>query len=310
MTNYRHDPPSGAPTAVLIEREPARQNIELLVKMFLAGYSSEHTRNTYWGGIRQFVRWAHENRLDFLGVECRKTTFELYLRYLETLGIAPNTMAVRFQSIRSFMQWCFDEEIIEGNPCARVKAPTSKQPHNLSWANSHNVRDLRHAAKEILTPDEHAAFALMAMCAMRVGEVGRADHQHVTETDFIHFLLVFGKGRKQRKILVPPLAVAAIRETGRTSGPIAVNHAGNRMTRDNLGRIVSKVAEEAKLSHLRLTPHSLRRSWASIALDEGVPIRDVQRYLGHESINTTQMYDHRPEDTVKSPAWTYQAAVA
>lgn len=295
-------------TAVLIERSDTQtHNIDLLVKAWLISYSSADTRQTYWMGISAFLDWCRSFNLYPLAAG--KTHFAAYLRYIETLPWKPNTRAIRFTAVRSFFAWCFDEEVIDGNPCARVKGPPSVRSHDLPWANSHQLRELNHAAKKVLSPDALAAWNLMC-CAMRAGEVGRADHEHMHSRDYVHYLHVYGKGQRERTILVPPQAMAAFEGTGRTSGPIALNEWGNRMSQANLAAVVRRVGKAARLEHLRMTPHALRRSWASITLDQGQPIREVQRYLGHASVSVTERYDRRPDEALKSPAWTFQAAVA
>lgn len=97
---------------------------------------------------------------------------------------------------------------------------------------------------------------------------------------------------------------------GREAGPLFVNRAGNRMTRANSGRAVSKIAGKAGFGARDITPHALRRSATEIALSSGVPLRDVQDWLGHASSTTTEWYDRRPMTPDRSPGMHVQAAVA
>ena len=282
--------------------------VDRYVKAWLAGYRSEATRKTYWTGITKWLAWCRAHGLNPL--EIVKTTVDLYLRHLESVELSDNSRSTYLTSVRSWYQWLFDEQIIGGNPAARVLSRRVDLPDGLSWADQYQVRHMLHEAPKVLNPDEHAAFCAMALCALRAGEVTRADIADLTTRRWVPQLKVHGKGFRERVIDIPPKAMEAFEAVGRDVGPLVTNRDGRRMARYSLARIVTKTAKAARLEHLGLTPHAMRRSWVSIALDLGVPLRDVQMYVGHAHSSTTERYDRRQDLTMRSPSWAVMQAVA
>jgi integrase/recombinase XerD len=148
------------------------------------------------------------------------------------------------------------------------------------------------------TPVARIAFLLMYACGLRISEAATLE---VTAIDGRNGLIrVVGKGNKERSVPVPAPVLAELRELWKThrdrrwlcpsptgKGPI---------TRWALGQTFRKVLAETGIT-ARVTPHSLRHSYATRLLENGVELRIVQILLGHSSIGTTALYTHLTEPT-------------
>ena len=123
------------------------------------------------------------------------------------------------------------------------------------------------------------------------------------------FVRAFGKGSKERMIPIHPEAGEVVRAylgsgrpelSGAKSGDaFCLNKRGKRMTRQGFWLILKAHAARAGITS-RITPHTLRHSFATHLLHGGAPLRHVQELLGHASITTTQVYTHLTSDHVRS----------
>jgi integrase/recombinase XerC len=108
---------------------------------------------------------------------------------------------------------------------------------------------------------------------------------------------VMGKGRKERIVPVGSKAVEALKayleKRGVLSGeePLFVNSRGGRLTARSVGRLIKKYTKRSGIFR-KISPHTLRHSFATHLLDAGADIREIQEMLGHASLSTTQRYIH------------------
>lgn len=298
--------------AILIERptNPGTITAEQLAGAFIAGFSSPHTRRSYRVDLRAWMEFCRRYQLDPLRV--RRAHVDVYVRELQGKGYATSTWGHRLTTLKSFFAWCCDEEVMDHNPAARVRAPKQQRPPMPSLT-KHELHRFLNVAPEVTTSHEHAAVLLMALGALRVSEVCGANIADLLRHhSWMPELYVRGKGGKDRTIVVTPAAMAPLEEAvaGRQVGPLLLNRAGNRMHGVNAWRTVRRVAAAAGFADRELHPHALRRSAIEIALDAGQDIREVQVWVGHSKAETTIYYDRRATKPERSPAWAVQAAVA
>jgi len=137
-----------------------------------------------------------------------------------------------------------------------------------------------------------ALLALLTLNGLRVSEACGADVGDLGVERGHRVLTVTRKrGRVERVPLAPPTVEALEDYLGaRTAGPLFVDRRGNRLDRHDAARVVRRVARAAGITK-HLTPHSLRHTAVTLALDAGVPLRDVQDMAGHADPRTTRRYD-------------------
>jgi integrase/recombinase XerD len=129
---------------------------------------------------------------------------------------------------------------------------------------------------------------------LRITEALSRDVEHLTFSEGHRVLRLDRKGGKRA---TAPLAAVVVRalETyvgERTSGPIFTTKTGQRMTRSAAYRVLQRLARNAGIAAAgEISPHSARHAFATLALDAGVPLRDVQDAMGHADPRTTRRYD-------------------
>lgn len=190
-----------------------------------------------------------------------------------------------------------------------------KRPHVPSvsttpWLTRRELADWVDAADD-LGGYTAAACMLLAFLALRVGELCSLNIECYREIDYHHVLDFVGKGSKPAQMPVPPRAVFALKDAigERTSGPLILNQWGHRSNRENIHRMVLRVARHAGISK-HISPHSLRHSAITAALDSGVPLRDVQHFARHNSADTTGRYDRGGQNLNRNPSYTIAQVLA
>lgn len=296
-------------SAILIPHEGLeRPDSTRLAGAFIARYSSVETRRAYGSDLRQWFEFCRRYQLDPMAV--RSTEVNVYMRELEDRGLANNTRGRRLSCLKSFYGWCFDEQLLDGNPAARVDQPAKDHPE-MPALDKDGAHRFAKAAEEDDDPYCAAALHLLLLAGLRVTEATSRNIRDLKADRWMGRLEVRGKGDKVRTIELPARALAALdrARAGRNIGALLLNQAGRRVNRTNIRRQVHRVAERADVRD-DLSPHCLRRSFIQIALDDGVPIRDVQLYVGHSTPSTTTLYDRRGLAPGKAPSHRVAMAVA
>lgn len=272
---------------------------------------SRNTLEAYRSDLLQFGHFLARNTFDATVVghtELAQFLSELAAGALpQRPPVAPATIQRKAACLRSFYRHLRREEIISHDPTAELRAPRKSQklPQVLS-------RD--EVAKLLAAPRGTAPAALrdrallevMYACGLRASEavdltVGAVD----LRTGVVR---ARGKGSKERLIPIGRQAVAAARsylEHGRPKlvglrdeRHLFVNHRGGGLTRQGLYKIVQRHALSAGLEG-RMSPHTLRHTFATHLLAGGCDLRSLQEMLGHADVATTQIYTHLSADRLK-----------
>jgi integrase/recombinase XerD len=160
-------------------------------------------------------------------------------------------------------------------------------------------------------PREHALVCLLALNGLRVSEVCGADIDDLGHERGHAVLAVTRKrGKKALAALAPRTTVAVAAAIGdRLEGPLLLDQAGARLDRHDAARIIRRLAH-AVGNTKRISPHSLRHSFVTLALDAGVTLRDVQDAAGHADPRTTRRYDHARNNLDRHPTYRLAAFLA
>lgn len=237
-------------------------------------------------------------------------TVRNYMAHLQKSGFSRSTMARKLASIRSFVKYLCREEILPGNPIAAVATPKQekKLPRFLYPA---EVEDLLNA------PDmtrgagirDKAILELFYASGIRVSELVSLDMQ---DMDLMEGAVrVLGKGNKEREIPIGVKAIEALNAyiegprkrmqklSQRNEKAVFLNKFGRRLTARSVRNIVNKYVEEIALNQ-KVSPHTLRHTFATHLLNGGADLRAVQELLGHVKLSTTQVYTHVTKDRLKT----------
>ena len=280
-------PPAG--DLVAVDLDPRRQVAHRAIAGYLAGYSGA-TLGAYRLDLRQWATWLGGNGVDILSVQ--RAHIELYARWSEGHGLARSTISRRLSTICGFYRYCSQEAVIDRDPAAYVRRPKlDYESHTLGLDRNELGAFLVQAG--LCGGRDHALRCLLALNGLRISEalgaeIENLDYQRGHRTLFVH-----RKGHKTATIpLAPRTATSLDLYIGeRTSGPIFLNADGTRrLDRHAAARIVRRLAKAAGIDK-RISPHSLRHSFITAALDAGVPLRDVQEAASHADPRTTMRYD-------------------
>lgn len=282
-----------------------------LVAAFLLSRSgSPHTRDAYAGDLEQFCSWLYDERIPLLAAS--RFHIESWLDDLrEDHGYKATTRARKLSAVRAFYDYLLDEEIVARNPCHRVKLDNTagSAEHTLPLSTEQAARLFETAWDA--DPLDTACVGLMLLGGLRVHEVCDAERKHVHDIGDVRVLHVQGKGDKVRTIpLSHPLAPAIDRHLlgrGFESRWLVAAEPGEQLRRHQVTYRLSVLARQAGLGTERLTPHRLRATFITEALDAGVPLRDVQLASGHASPDTTIGYHHRVDAWRSHPLATVAA---
>jgi len=255
---------------------------------FLLGYRNARTRDAYAADLRGFLLWCQDRDLDAL-TDVTRTHLEAWARDLEARGAAAATVARKLASVGGMYRYAHDEGWTPGNPAERVRRPSVPVDSPTLGLDRDEARALLAAATR---PRDRALLALLTLNGLRVSEVCGAD---VTDLGTERGHRVLTVTRKRGRVEQVPLAAPTVEALdahldGRTTGPLFTDNAGGRLDRHDAARVVVRVARAAGIGK-HLSPHSLRHTAVTLALDAGVPLRDVQDMAGHADPRTTRRYD-------------------
>ncbi len=209
--------------------------------------------------------------------------------------------------LRSFYRHLRREEVVEDDPAARLEAPRrgKKLPEVLSYAEVQKLLAQPRGGEPTAIRDR-ALLEVMYASGLRATE---AISLEVRDVDLEHGVLrAQGKGSKERVVPVGAKAIAAVRAYLRSGRPrlvrladeskLFLNFRGGPLTRQGLYKIVLRHANSAGLKG-KMSPHTLRHSFATHLLAGGCDLRSVQEMLGHADLSTTQLYTHLSGEELK-----------
>ena len=216
-----------------------------------------------------------------------------YLSFLHRKN-KKSSIARKLSTLRSFFKYLVREQLIPSNPAKTVSTPKVEKFLPTTLTVDEAFRLMESPAKNKKLRD-CAILELLYSSGLRVGElVGLNPNQ--LELD-LGIVKVMGKGRKERIVPVGLKAVEALKayleERGALDGegPLFINSRGGRLTARSVGRLTKKYTQRSGIFR-KISPHSLRHSFATHLLDAGADIREIQEMLGHASLSTTQRYTH------------------
>ena len=262
--------------------------VQVALAGFLAGYSG-NTRLAYQQDLGQFASWCHDQGLALLAV--RRIDVELFARRLEHRGAARATIGRRLSTVTGFYRYCVEEELLTRNPAANVRRPRIRPESTMNGLDRNELGGFLVQAG-LSGARDHALACLLALNGLRVSEALNTDVDDIGLERGHHTLRVRRKGGRT---VIVPLAPRTARTVylavgERTEGPIFVTDTGERMNRHQAARVVRRLARGAGIDK-KISPHSLRHSFITVALDAGVPLRDVQEAASHADPRTTMRYD-------------------
>ena len=259
------------------------------------GYSAE-TLRAYRRDLLELAAWAAALGRDPGELEYRD--LRGYAAALSERRLARATVARKLAAARSLHTHLVDTGAAAANPADLLPAPKrdSRLPRVLAREQVAALLD-RIPARTPLEQRDRALFELVYSCGLRAAEIVSLD---LDDPDFeTETLRVTGKGRKTRVVPIGEPAQRALRAylagarhallTSRSETALFVSRRGRRLSPSDVRRRLDKWMREAAIAG-RISPHTLRHSFATHLLEGGADLRSIQELLGHASVSTTQIY--------------------
>ncbi len=231
-----------------------------------------------------------------------------FVYLLKDLGLSPATIRRTVSAIRTYYGFLLGEGKVEQDPSDRLETPRRGRvlPETLSV---HEVEALLAAPHidEALAWRDRALLELGYGAGLRVSELCG-----LGQTDLLlseNLVRVFGKGGKERLVPIGRSVIGAVSvylhtvrpelDRGHSKGRVLLNARGEPLSRVGAWGIVKRATERAGIKK-RVTPHTLRHSFATHLLEGGADLRAVQEMLGHADLSTTQIYTHVDREYLRS----------
>jgi integrase/recombinase XerD len=263
---------------------------------------SKHSVEAYLRDVGKFAAFTEANGYESLNPEkVEMKHLEEFLDWINKTGLNATSQARIISGIRAFYKYLLIEDIINHDPTELHEAPQTsrKLPDTLSRKEVEkliNIIDLSKPEGE----RNKAILETLYGCGLRVSEL---INLKISNLHFdMGFIKVVGKGNKERWVPVGRQAISQITnymdykrqliEAKKGSDDILfLNRRGNKLSRVMIFHIIRDLAERAGIRKT-ISPHTLRHSFATHLVEGGADLRAVQEMLGHESINTTEIYTH------------------
>lgn len=285
-----------APTTSSTDLAVAEVPLDQLAGRWLASLPRPATRDAYRNDLRAWLDFLTGYGLEPLAadrgtVDAWRVTMEEEPSPVTGRPLAPATVARRLSAIRSFYEYAEDLGLIARNPAEKVKAPRVSSSSPTLGLDRGQAEDFLDAAsrEDALT---YALAVTLLYLGLRVSEALALTVEDFHTERGHRVARVKGKGGRLDNVPVPPLVTDTLDALldGRTSGPLFLTPAGEPLNRHAAAYRVRKVAKAAGIAG-RISPHSLRHTAATLALDSGAPLHKVQDFLRHADPGTTQRYN-------------------
>ncbi len=265
--------------------------------------ASENTLKSYMGDLESFFSFTRDKfTAAFSFYALTSLDIRAYLAYLNENKYARRTIARKISALRSFCKFLLREGKIEKNPFAKVKTPKleKKLPVFLETVEIEELFSLQN--NDELGRRDSAVLEMLYATGCRVAELVGIP---VINVDFANrYVLLLGKGNKERIVPIGNTAVDVLKNYMRKTravlmarysvkdhGKLFVNNRGGQLTDRSVRRILEKYINIMAIQK-KVSPHSIRHTFATHLLDNGADLRSVQEMLGHASLSTTQIYTH------------------
>lgn len=290
--------------------EKSAQAVQSITDEFLAYlkgecHLAENTIAAYGRDLKRFVGWLGTRRLDGIRVD----DLTEFMGTLHDLQLAPASISRNIVAIRTFFKYLQLEGTVTENPAELLAAQKM-------WQRMPGVLSRREVSDFLASPRKSDAFwqrdiamlEVLYATGCRASEVCTLRLRDLSLDQ--KFLKCSGKGGKQRMVPIGGRAIAAIEfylgdlrdelasKLNQPHDELFLSRSGRPLDRIQLWRLVKHYARRAGIDS-KISPHSLRHSFATHLLAGGADLRQVQEMLGHASIQTTQIYTHVEHSRLK-----------
>lgn len=271
------------------------------------GYS-EHTLTSYIDDINTFIHFLNNEQFgDLLTVSPRVARF-----YVASLHehYAPSSIARKISSLRSLYHFLVEDRLIKENPFNDVELP-KKEKRLPKFIYPEEINNILDSIKtdSVLGKRNKLILELLYGTGVRVSELCNIKLQDIDYGQ--ELILIHGKGQKDRYVPIHQDLIKALQTYIITCRPdlvkkrkdlhqkhLLLNNKGTPLTERGVRLIINKIMNESGES-LKISPHTLRHTFATHILNNGADLRSVQELLGHSHLSSTQIYTNVTKEKLK-----------
>jgi integrase/recombinase XerC len=261
---------------------------------------SPHTLTNYKIDLSEFEEFLNNQAVN----DIKRIDYFILRKFLASLAeksLNKRSVSRKISTLKSFFKFMMREGEVKNNPAVSLIYPKLEKPlpKFLTEDEIRKILDLP-AGEDILDLRDRAILEFLYSTGARVSELSASK---INDLDLISGIVkVMGKGRKERLLPLGEPAVLSLKKylDKRTdkNPSIFINRRYGSLTERGVRLLVDKYIRKASVS-FKVSPHTLRHSFATHLLNRGADLRSVQELLGHSSIATTQVYTHLTIDTLK-----------
>ncbi|HOV78749.1 MAG TPA: tyrosine recombinase XerC [Bacillota bacterium] len=285
----------------------------------------ENYQKDLFSGLDYFSSVLKKNDHSVMPGDINHRIYRQYLAFLQAGGLSRSTVARRLAAWRSFYRYLCREKVVEDNPMTRVAGPkrTKKLPNFLYEEEAESLVEAPDQDRPLGLRDRALLETLYAG-GLRISEL---ESLNMGDLDLgAGYVRVMGKRSRERLVPLGSMAVEALRRYIREGRPrllenlnkkrgdgiikdfipvpqkpegaLFLNNRGKRLSARGVRKIIDKYAEKVRLKK-KISPHTLRHTFATHLLNAGADLRSVQELLGHRSLSSTQVYTHVSGERLK-----------
>ncbi|TCL72698.1 site-specific tyrosine recombinase XerD [Rhizobium sp. BK251] len=305
-------------------RDTGRIHTEAFLEMMSAERgAAANTLQSYQRDLDDLFSFLQDRSVRL--IEARSEDLSAYLANLSKKGFAATSQARRLSAMRQFYKFLYAEGLRGDDPTGILDAPKKARALPKTMGIDEVSRLLGQAEDEAASPAPGqlqrlrmlALLELLYATGMRVSELVSLPARVLDQEG--RFLLIRGKGNKERLVPLSQSAVAALRAYGRKRAEESALEARpdespwlfpadskeGYLPRQVFARNLKDLAIRAGLTPSLISPHVMRHAFASHLLQNGADLRVVQELLGHSDISTTQIYTHVLEERLQQLVQTH-----
>jgi tyrosine recombinase XerC/tyrosine recombinase XerD len=292
----------------------AAHGVDFLTHMRVEKSASNLTLISYKTDLAQFFDFLAEHcQVDKEAIPVESLSYTAVREYISRMQkqkLSRSTMARKLAALRSFVKYLCRENILEGNPIANISTPKQekKLPRFLYPLETSLLMEAPDTGKVAGLRDKAILETLYA-AGVRVSELVGINIPDLELGE--RWIKIRGKGGKER---LAPLGEQALRalniylQKGRpylaaasdtATDALFLNKSGSRLSVRSIRNIINKYVDQLAINQ-KVSPHTLRHSFATHMLNGGADLRSVQELLGHVKLSTTQIYTHLTKDRIKT----------
>jgi len=271
-----------------------------------AGLSS-NTIESYRRDLERYVKFLGERKVNSLDKIAEKHITGL-ISLLSRMGLAASSISRNLSSIRSFHKFLIREGYSDSDPAGALDSPKL-------WRKLPVVLNIEEIEKLLVQPlkldppnlRDQAILEFLYATGVRISEL--INMKRIDLLPEVELIRVKGKGQKERIIPIGSKALQSVEKYLKKARPklakensqdfLFLNHRGRHFSRMGLWKILRKYVNRAGIKK-KVSPHTIRHSFATHLMEGGADLRAVQEMLGHADISTTQIYTHLDREYLKS----------